>query len=75
MRNINRISEFCNILKYYWEKYVPDWRFGQLIENIFIDLKSSNIDPFYLEENDMIDYIIKYLTSFDCAINYITSDN
>lgn len=34
-----------------WKKECPDWRFGQLIINV---LNTSKIDPFFLEEEDMI---------------------
>ena len=33
MRDPNRIPAFLTFLQICWEK-VPDWRFGQLIENI-----------------------------------------
>lgn len=52
MRDINRIDIFCDKLKEYW-KEVPDWRFGQLIVNVF---SSINRDPFFIEEDKMTEY-------------------
>ena len=51
MRNKNRIKPFCDTLAKIWEKDCPDWRFGQLICNVFGTL---NEDPFFPEEDKMI---------------------
>ena len=51
MRNPERIKEFCNELAEIWETNVPQWRFGQLICNVFGTL---NEDPFFPEEDRMI---------------------
>lgn len=60
MRDIKRIRKFCNRLATAWE-LLPDWRFGQLIMNIFGQMKSEGKDPFYLEDDSMIEYIEKYI--------------
>lgn len=52
MRDINRIDIFCDKLKEYW-KEVPDWRFGQLMVNVFSFI---NKDPFFMEEDEMLKY-------------------
>lgn len=52
MRDINRIDTFCDKLKEYW-KEVPDWRFGQLMVNVFSFI---NKDPFFMEEDEMLKY-------------------
>ena len=57
MRDINRIEKFLSILKVYWEKYVPDWRFMQLICNLQSYCRS---DLFYMEEDKFIDLLKKY---------------
>lgn len=49
MRNISRIPQLMELLEYYWLK-VPDWRFGQLIENLKVF--SGHEDLFYLEDDD-----------------------
>ena len=56
MRNPERIDEFCNRLAAVWHK-VPDWRFGQLMMNIF-----GNNDIFYYEDNTLINIIENYLS-------------
>lgn len=65
MRDKNRIRPFYNILAEYHEKYVPDWRFTQLIENfkmwIFNEKNIDNI--FYIEDDKMAEYIEEYFNS------------
>ena len=56
MRDKNRIRPFLNKLGDYWEK-VPDWRFGQLIVNV---LGTCNIDPFFYEDDDMMEVFEKF---------------
>ncbi len=56
MRDPKRIKEFCDRLAKAWEQAVPDWRFGQLIYNIL-----GGIDPFYIEDDLMIETIEEYL--------------
>lgn len=57
MRDPKRIRIFCNRLADVWER-VPDWRFGQLIINVF---GSLDIDPWFLEEDKMIEKIEDYI--------------
>lgn len=57
MRDINRIDKFCARLAKAWKK-APDWRFGQLMVNC---LGSMDRDPFFPEDDEMIQYIEKYL--------------
>ena len=52
MRDIKRIKKFCNELADLWANNVPNWRFGQLICNVFGTL---NEDPFFPEEDRMIE--------------------
>lgn len=56
MRDINRIDKFCNDLAKYWKK-VPDWRFGQLILNIFGTCQG---DPWFYEEDEMLEIFEKF---------------
>ena len=60
MRNPDRIENFCDDFSMAWSR-VPDWRFGQFISNCFLSMKNDGLDPFYLEEDEMINYINKYL--------------
>lgn len=56
MRDPKRIQKFCSRLARAWET-VPDWRFGQFIVNVFSEL---SIDPFFPEDDEMIEFIEKY---------------
>ena len=60
MRNPNRIPEILALLQEGWSK-VPDWRFGQLIENIKRDIGVR--DLFYIEDDMTADIIRDY---FNC---------
>ena len=57
MRDPSRILIFCDRLAAAWQK-VPDWRFGQFMLNI---LASSQKEPFYMEDEEMIQYIEKFI--------------
>ena len=57
MRDPNRIDEFCQELAAIWKENVPDWRFGQLICNVFGSMK---IDPFFPEEDKMLEVFKEY---------------
>ena len=60
MRDINRIYDFCKQLAEYWTK-VPDWRFTQLISNVFGDWHSKNSqDIFFLEEDEVLEIFEEY---------------
>lgn len=61
MREPSRIYMFSNKLALLWATQAPDWRFGQLVENVFNAIRSNGKDPFYLEENEMLSYFEKYL--------------
>lgn len=60
MRDPKRIRKFCNKLATAWE-LVPDLRFGQLLFDIFVQIKNEGKDPFYVEDNAMIKYIEEYI--------------
>ena len=66
MRNPDRIPKILTLLQQGWEK-VPDWRFGQLIENlkryICVD------DLFYIEDDKMIEKIVDFF-----ALEEVTND-
>ena len=57
MRNPDRIPEIMMLLQLGWQK-VPDWRFGQLIEN-FKRYMGVN-DLFYVEDDKLIQGIIDF---------------
>ena len=60
MRDIRRIRKFCNELADIWEENCPDWRFGQLICNVFGQMAAERRDPFFPEEDEMLDWIKEY---------------
>lgn len=57
MRNPDRIYEVMTLLQAGWQK-VPDWRFGQLVENLkrYIGVD----DLFYVEDDKLKEKIIDY---------------
>ena len=55
MRNPNRLYNFYEELNRIHITYVPDWRFGQMMYNIF-----GNEDIFYLEEDNVLKRVKKY---------------
>ena len=57
MRDPKRISQMMNLIQRGWET-VPDWRFGQLIENLrrYIGVD----DLFYIEDDKMVDMIAEF---------------
>lgn len=63
MRDSKRIRKFCNRLATAWE-LLPDWRFGQLLFNIFVQIKNEGKDPFYVEDDSMIKYIEQYIEKY-----------
>ena len=57
MRDFDRINNIMFLLQKGWEK-VPDWRFGQLIENLkrYIGVE----DLFYIEDDNLKEKIIDF---------------
>ena len=60
MRDPERIDKFCKELAQIWKENCPDWRFGQLIENVLTDRIS---DPFYMEEDKMLQTFKDYFAA------------
>ena len=50
MRDTNRIKPFLETIEKCWSQ-VPDWRFGQLIENLKRRLDIE--DLFYIEDKEL----------------------
>lgn len=62
MRDRMRIPLMAQMLERYWLK-VPDWRFGQLIENIKI---FANMDDlFFIEDDDFIQIFLEFFESLE----------
>lgn len=60
MRDPKRIQGFCNRLARAWE-VLPDWRFGQLMMNVLGQMNFDGRDPFFPEDDEMIEYIEQYV--------------
>ena len=60
MRSKDRIKPFCDRLADAWKK-VPDWRFGQLMMNVLGSMSAKGRDPFFPEDDEMIEFIEKYV--------------
>lgn len=58
MRDPKRITPLLIELEKQWKRF-PDWRFGQLIENIkrFYDID----DLFYIEDDKMLELIKNFM--------------
>lgn len=57
MRNPDRIKVVLSLLQQGWEK-VPDWRFGQLIENFKRYINVA--DLFYVEDDKLAEQIVEF---------------
>ena len=55
MRDPNRLYNFYDELRRIHMTHVPDWRFGQMICNIF-----GTTDIFYLEEDAVLKKVKEY---------------
>lgn len=52
MRDPKRIKAFCDQLAEIWEQQCPDWRFNQLVENVY---RANDIyAPFFMEDDAMM---------------------
>ena len=60
MRDKKRIYKFCNELAAIWETKAPDWRFGQMMMNVLGKMQSGGRDPFFPEEDEMIEFLRKF---------------
>lgn len=52
MRDENRIDTLCELLRKVWH-LVPDWRLGQLIENLAKESHPKIKDAFYVEDDEI----------------------
>ena len=61
MRDANRLDDFYEKFKKIHKEYFTDLRFGQLCMNFLGWVQSSKgIDPFFPEENKMIELLKEY---------------
>ncbi len=63
MRDPKRLDKFYDELKELHKKYLPDWRYGQLMSNFITWMTwSKNTDIFFPEEDDMMHYIKSFIS-------------
>ena len=65
MRDVNRLYGFYNeLMKIHMENF-PDWRFGQLINNLerWLQVNKKIDDIFYINEIVMLHYINEFVES------------
>lgn len=65
MRDKNRIYKFCDELANIWANNAQDWRFGQLMLNVLGEMSSEGRDPFFPEEDEMLEYFKKFFKVTD----------
>jgi hypothetical protein len=61
MRDPKRIKPFMEKIADIWEENCPDWRFGQLISNVF----DNNIMVFFEEEDQILKRFENYFKKED----------
>ena len=62
MRKVERIKPFMEEITKLWEENCPDWRFGQLIINVFGDWDR---DPFFPEEDEILERFKSFFNKND----------
>lgn len=60
MRDPNRLYNFYDRLREVHITKFPDLRFGQFMMCVLRDMHSGGRDPFYVEDEEMIEYIRGY---------------
>lgn len=62
MRKAERLDSFYNEMQYLHKKYLPDWRFLQMMLNYFSwHLNKYGNDGFYVEDAETIDRFREYM--------------
>lgn len=63
MRDINRLDVFYNELMRIHKENFPDWRFGQLVNNLerWLQANKGIVDIFYIEEDKMLQYLKEFV--------------
>ena len=71
MRDIARIPRTLEILEHYWLR-VPDWRLGQLIENV--KLFSGKEDLFFIEDDELIQLFENFFRDLYWKLSQVSSN-
>lgn len=59
-RNPERLERFYEEVKNIHKYSFPDWRFGQFMCNFLSWVTSNKCDPFFPEEDKMLEYLKEY---------------
>lgn len=59
-RDINRIDPFLEEVGKVWKEKCPNWRFGQIMSNIQRVMKTHDTDIFYMEEDELLEYMKEF---------------
>ena len=60
MRDPKRLDGFYDEVKRIHKEYFPDWRFGQLMTNYLRWLYDGGTDPFFPEEDRILECLKEY---------------
>ena len=60
MRDKKRIYKFIAELVNPFLIKAPDWRFGQMMMNVLGKMQSGGRDPFFPEEDEMIEFFREF---------------
>lgn len=61
MRDPNRLDDFYKEVTQIHKKYFPDWRVGQFWMNFFGYVHERGRDPFFPEEDEMLEWLRKFV--------------
>ena len=63
MRDIKRLDVFYNELMKIHKENFPDWRFGQLTNNLerWLQANKGIVDMFFIEEDEMLQYLKEFV--------------
>lgn len=61
MRDVKRIKPFLERIEEVWTNHFPDWRFGQLMNNL---QRYAENDLFYYEEDALIELLDKFVKEY-----------
>lgn len=76
MRDPKRIKPFVKKLGEYWERDVPDWRFGQLMSNFMgFAWQQENRDIFFTEDDVMSHLLDKFFREMVNGGDDVNTDN
>ena len=64
MRDKNRLDKFYKEICLLHKKYLPDWRFGQLMYNFLVWLNvDKKVDIFFPEEDRLLKLFKEYIAN------------